>query len=183
MPWQKKVADLFTLSRAIMAPVVVWIGVEYGAEGIEAVMVLLLVAATLDTLDGYFARLSRSPVQTWIGAHDVLFDVTFSTSLLVYLVLAERVPVLLAAVHGVTWLWIFTRQRAIANSFAVLYQGPIYLVVVIAAVNYRAPVLIWLLSWLALAGVFAWRRFFTVRVPAFFDDLQERIAGGRGRGG
>ena len=64
-----------------------------------------------------------------------------------------------------------------------LYQGPIYLVVVIAAVNYRAPVLIWLVSWLALAGIFAWRRFFTVRVPAFFNDLQDRIAGGRGRGG
>ena len=89
MPWQKRVADLCTVARGPLALVPVWLGLTRGKDGIQLAFILLLVAATLDTLDGFLARLSHYPHQTWAGSHDLAFDIGFSVALLVYLALAE----------------------------------------------------------------------------------------------
>lgn len=181
MPWQKRVADGLTVSRVILAFMVLWVAVSLGTEGTEVALILLMVAATGDTLDGYFARSSRSKRQTWIGAHDVWFDILFSTSLLAFLIVLQVVPLLLAGAHFLGWMWLFHRQHSIPNSYAVLYQAPIYLGVAGYAVSYRVRTLTWLVVWVGVMFLFARRRFLYVRVPAFFHDLRVRVAGGMGK--
>ncbi|HML20778.1 MAG TPA: CDP-alcohol phosphatidyltransferase family protein [Aggregatilinea sp.] len=175
MPWQKRVADGLTASRAVLALLVLWTAVSLGPAGAEMVLILLLVAATGDTLDGYLARRSGSEGQTWIGEHDVWFDIFFTTCLLLFLVVAQLAPPVLATGHFVGWMWLFHRQHSAPNSYAVLYQAPVYLGVVVAAIACRPRALTWVIGWLGVMGLFAWRRFFGVRVPAFVRDLREHV--------
>ncbi len=175
-PWQKKVADLCTLARGPLALALVWLGIARGKDGVQAALALLLLAATLDTLDGYFARLSQVTHQTWIGAHDLSFDIAFSVALLLFLSFAGYLSPFLAALYVAVWGWIFHGQTERANTLAVIFQAPMYLGVVIAALLQNTRIVWWLLLWVAVMLVFAGRRFFHVRLPGFVQDLVENDA-------
>jgi phosphatidylglycerophosphate synthase len=177
MPWKKRVADLFTIARGPLALVLIWLGVVRGKDGVQLAFALLLIAITLDTLDGYLARLSHYPYQTWIGAHDVAFDIGFSVALLLYLTSAGFLSPYLAAVHVGLWVWILRGQELTANSLAVLFQAPMYAGVTLAAVLRNVNLIAWIGIWLALMLAFAAKRFFRVRLPAFVHDLSDRIWG------
>lgn len=178
-PWQKWVADLCTVARGPLALAVVWIGFARGKDGIQLTFILLLVAATLDTLDGSFARLSPYPCQTWIGSHDLTFDIGFSMALLCYLSVAGYLSPCLAALHAGIWLWLFATQTALLNVLAVLFQAPIYAGVVLAAGLHHTNLLLWLAIWGSLMLAFAGKRFFHVRLPAFFEGFSKTILNGR----
>ena len=175
MSWQKRVADLLTISRVFLAAIVVWVAIESGKDGIQAALVLLIVAATFDTLDGYFARQSQDARQTWIGAHDLEFDLIFSTSLLVYLVLADYVPLAWGAAHFLFWMWVFRQQAAIPNSYAILFQAPMYAGIALAAVQDNPSVLLRVAVWLAVMFIFARRRFLYVRLPRLVQDFHHNV--------
>ncbi len=64
---------------------------------------MLLLAATIDTLDGYFARLAPGTHTTWVGSHDLFFDLLFSTALLFYLVLAGVAGPYFGALYLAGW--------------------------------------------------------------------------------
>jgi len=179
MPWQKRLADGCTAARAPLALALVWLGLEHGKGDVQLAYALLLAAATLDTLDGYFARLCACPQQTWIGSHDLAFDILFSAALLLYLTLAGFAPLSLAALWAGAWILIVWVRGTLSNTEAVLFQAPIY-AGMLAAVALRAPVAIpWSLGWAAIMLVFAGRRFFAVRLPSFFGDLARRLLGER----
>jgi phosphatidylglycerophosphate synthase len=175
MSWQKRVADLLTISRVFLALAVVGVAVRSGSDGIETVLVLLIVAATFDTLDGYFARRSQDARQTWIGAHDLEFDVIFSVGLLVYLVLADYVPLVWGAAHFLFWMWVFRQQDEIPNSYAILFQAPMYAGIALAAVQNNPGILLQLAVWLAVMFVFARRRFLYVRLPRLVQDFHQNV--------
>ncbi len=177
MPWQKRLADLFTIARGPLAVVLVWVGIVQGKDGVQLAFVLLLIAATLDSLDGYLARLSRCSQQTWIGAHDVTFDIGFSVALLLYLAFAGFLSPYFVAFHLGLWGWFLRGQQLSGNSLAVLFQAPMYLGVTLAAVLRNVNIIVWISVWSGVALAFAAERFFHVRLPAFFRDLAERIRG------
>lgn len=179
LPWQKRVADLCTVARGPLALALVWLGIERGKDSIQLAFILLLVAATLDTLDGYFARLSPYPHQTWVGSHDLGFDLGFSTALLIYLAFAGYLSPYLAALYGGFWILIFGSQIALPSTLAVLFQAPIYVGVALAAVLHNADLMLWIAIWLGLMLAFAGKRFFHVRLPAFFEDLFKKTLNGR----
>ena len=179
LPWQKRVADLCTASRAPLAIIVIWLGLARGKDGVQAALIMLLAAATLDTLDGYFARLSHYPHQTWMGSHDLALDIGFSVALLLYLSLAGYLSPYLAALHAGFWLLLFGNQITSSNTLAVLFQAPIYMGVVLAAVLHNVDLMGWIGVWVGVMLAFAGKRFLQVRVPAFFEDLGERILHGR----
>lgn len=175
MPWQKRVADLCTTARGPLAGVLVWIGIDRGKDGIQLALLLLLVAATLDTLDGYFARLSPYPVQTWVGSHDLAFDIGFSAGLLLYLALASYVSPYLAVLYAGFWIIVFFGNRfPLSNTLAVVAQAPIYAGISLAAVLHDPGILLWIVLWVSLMLAFAGKRFFRVRLPAFFEAFLER---------
>jgi len=175
MPWQKRVADFFTLTRAPLALAVIGLGLQRGRDGIEVAWLLLVVAATVDTLDGHFARMAPGDYKTWVGSHDLLFDVLFSTALLIYLVLAGYIGPWLAAVYLVFWLVMTTLTDGAANVRAVIFQGPIYLKTVFAAIEANSSVFWWTVAWLLIMGLFAGRRFLYVRVPALLRDFSTSV--------
>lgn len=177
MPWQKRLADLFTIARGPLGLALVWLGIVRGEDAVLQAFALLLLAVTLDTLDGYLARLSRYPRQTWIGAHDVLFDMGFSVALLLYLSFSGFLSPYLAAVHVGLWLWILRGQELAENSLIVLFQAPMYAGITLAALLRNMHIITWVSIWLGLMLLFAARRFFSVRLPAFVHDLSERIWG------
>jgi phosphatidylglycerophosphate synthase len=176
MLWVKRVADALTVSRVGLALAVVWIALRQGADGAVTVMWLLVLTATIDTLDGILARRSGCEGQTWIGEHDVEFDVVFSVSLLYYLCEAGFVPLVGAALYFAVWMVLFWHQDTISTSFAVLFQGPLYLWVVLVGVLDDPGQIKWLLGWGVVMLVFGGRRFLGKRVPAFFRDLQEQTS-------
>lgn len=171
MPWQKRVADFLTLTRAPLAVALIWLGVTQERNGIEAAWALLLTAATVDTMDGYFARIAPGSHKTWVGSNDLLFDVLFSTALLAYLVLAGYVALLLAAAYLALWAVIVFTTSGYANVRAVLFQGPIYLITVFAAARADSRVYGWTAIWLVIMLLFAGRRFLNVRLPALLRDF------------
>lgn len=175
LPWQKWVADLCTAARGPLAVAVVWLGIVRGDSSIRLALVLLLAAATLDTLDGYFARLRPYPHQTWVGSHDLAFDLGFSVALLLYLALAGYLSPYLAVLHAGFWIVLFGSQITSSNTLAVLFQAPIYLAVVLAAVLHNVELIAWIAIWVGVMLAFAGKRFFHERVPAFFQDLLDRL--------
>lgn len=175
MPWQKRAADLCTAARGPLALALVWLGIARGRDGIQLALVLLLLAATLDTLDGFLARISHYPHQTWIGSHDLAFDLAFSLALLAYLTLAGYLSPFLAALYLGFWLVVLGSQGTLSNALAVLFQAPVYAGVVLAALLRDLNIILWAAIWLGLMLAFAGKRFFRVRVPEFFQDLLNKI--------
>lgn len=175
MSWQKRVADVLTISRVFLAVAVVWVAIQAGKDGIETALALLILAATFDTLDGYFARQSQSTRQTWIGAHDLECDLVFSTSLLVYLILADYVPLVIGAAHFLFWMWVFRQHREIPNSYAILFQAPMYAGVALAAVWNDPRIFIHIGVWLSVMFLFARRRFLYVRLPRLVQDFHHNV--------
>lgn len=170
-PWQKRAADLCTALRAPLALLLVWLGIQRGKDGIQMALLLLLVAVTLDTLDGYLARVSAWPQQTWIGSHDLTFDVGYSAAMLLYLTIAGYLAPYLAALYAVGWIGLFAYFAAHLSTLAVIFQAPIYLGILLAALVDDLSALVGLVLWAVVMLAFAGRRFFGVRVPAFFDSV------------
>ncbi len=175
MPWQKCAADLCTAARGPLALVLVWLGITRGKDGIQLAFILLLLAATLDTLDGFLARISHYPHQTWVGSHDLAFDIAFSLALLGYLTLAGYLSPYPAALYVGFWLLLLGSQGALSNTLAVLFQAPIYAGIVIATLLHDLNIILWTAIWVGLMLAFAGKRFFRVRVPEFFQGLSEKI--------
>ncbi len=175
LPWQKRMADLCTAARGPLAFALIWLGIVRGKDGIQLAFIVLLVAATLDTLDGYFARLSPYPHQTWVGSHDLAFDIGLSTALMFYLCAAKFLSPYLATLYTGCWILILWNQTTLSSTLGVLFQAPIYMGVVLAAVLHNVNLILWIAIWVSLMLVFAGKRFFHVRLPAFFDDLFGRI--------
>lgn len=175
MPWQKRVADLCTAMRGPLALGLVWLGISRGKDGIQLALILLLAAATLDTMDGYFARASNAPYQTWIGAHDLIVDMGFSLALLLYLTLAGYVSPILAVIYAGFWTIVFSNQQILPNSLAVLSQAPVYGGTALAALFDSAQVIVWLAAWVSVMLFFAGNRFFSVRLPALLEDFSRRF--------
>ena len=75
MGWAKYVADGLTALRAVLAVAIAAVGIARGADGLEAAIVLVLVAWTTDWLDGPVARRSRSERRTWVGEQDLAVDI------------------------------------------------------------------------------------------------------------
>ena len=56
-----------------------------------------------------------------------------------------------------------------------IFQGPIYLKTVFAAIEANSSVFWWTVAWLLIMGLFAGRRFLYVRVPALLRDFSTSV--------
>ena len=71
----KALADALTLSRALLGGTLVWVGLVLGSEGLPLALCALVAAWATDVLDGAVARRDPTPRRSWVGEHDVIFDV------------------------------------------------------------------------------------------------------------
>jgi len=170
----KRFADTMTLSRGFLAAAIVWLGMTRGLEALPGVVVLTLIAWTTDCFDGTIARRSHVDFQTWIGANDLVFDLSIAGSLLAYLSLISLLPVWIGAAYALFWLWAFWRYgfflAGVKISQALVY-GYFITAVFTQSLVYGAA----LVAWIVFAVVATWPRFLNEAVPTFFNDVRDLV--------
>jgi phosphatidylglycerophosphate synthase len=164
----KKLPDLLTLSRALVAVVILCLGFV-GERALEAVILLTILGWTTDILDGRLARKYHKP-PTWIGEREFLFDMVMVFSGLAYLVMSGLINGWLALVYiAVAAVFIaFFRSKMIMMSFA---TPLVALPLIVASV--KAPrAAVWYLIWIVGALMLDWSRFKGV-VREFLDNAKK----------
>ena len=81
----KRLADLLTASRALLALPLASLGLAGAADLLPLASLLLLISWFSDLFDGLLARRGGGE-PTWVGDHDLEADALVSLGVLVYLV-------------------------------------------------------------------------------------------------
>lgn len=162
----KQVADLFTLSRAMLVIIFAWLGLAQGREALPAAALLLVYSWTSDLLDGPIARRSRVYYHTWLGDHDLEVDMSASVGVLIYILAAEYVSLWAAGIYLLFWLLIFWKW-GLQRSPGMLFQAPIYAGLIVISLKdafyYGLLQVFWILS----AVIVTWPRFPREVIPGF----------------
>jgi len=136
-PPRALLADALTFFRALMAPVVVWLGATQGAASLPLVVLLLTLAWVADWIDGPLARSAGR--STRLGRYDFPIDVGLTWATFLYLALAGFVPLAAVLVYTilalVAELWcrrrvvlmVFMRGIDILIGAIVLRTAPVFL--------------------------------------------------------
>ena len=168
----KRVADLITFTRGLIAIGLVWVGYKYGPTGISYAAWMMLADWIGDMSDGRIARLSRVEYHTWIGDHDLEVDMTVSVGLLVFLVEAKFIHIWLAVGYLFLWGIYFILKKGNPHSMGMLFQAPIYGWFIWAALR-NAPLAGWtIVIFLAMAIAITWPYFPKVMVPGFLEGIR-----------
>lgn len=176
----KRLADVLTASRALLALVFAWLGLAGASDLLPLASLLLLISWLSDLFDGLLARRSGAG-PTWVGDHDLEADALVSLSVLVYLVGAEFLEPVYAAGYLLLWVVIFWRWGWRRDP-AMLFQAPIYLWFILVAMRYAPQAGWWLIAYVIGVIVATWPRFPREVVPAFIAGMRrifrEHRAGG-----
>lgn len=170
----KQIADLLTMTRAILALLVAWLGLSHGPDVLMLVTWLVILAWTSDVLDGSLARRSRVQYHTWVGDHDLEVDVFFSAGVLFYLVAAGYVDLGLAVAYllicGVVfWHW------GLHRALGMLVQFPVYAWFIWVAIRDAPKGGLFLVAWILGALIISWPRFPREVVPGFLVGMREAL--------
>lgn len=151
----KRVPDLLTASRAIIAVAIVSLGFV-GPRALETVILLTMLGWTTDILDGKFARRYKKQA-TWVGEREFAFDMVMVFAGLCYLVMAGFIPSAPAAIYvAVAALFIaYFRSKMVTMSFAF----PIVASPLIIAYFNAPRAALYFTVWIGLVLLVDWRRF------------------------
>ena len=151
----KRVPDLLTLSRGVIAVAVLSLGF-LGRAALEAVIVLTMIGWTTDIFDGRLARKLNKP-PTWVGEQEFTFDMMMVFSALCYLTMSDFVPLLPALVYVMVAAACiaYFRSKSVTMSFAF----PVVALPLVVA-YYEAPRAALLYGiWIVAALLLDWSRF------------------------
>ncbi len=174
VPTTKKLADLITISRALLIPLVLWLGFSRGEEALPLVVGLMIYNWTADSLDGPLARKNPTQKESWIGQKDLEIDVLVATSVLGYLVVVALIPWAIALIYALVWL-IYFHRKGITRFTGILFQAPIFGWFILKAMRESPQIGFWILAWIVLAIILTWPKFPKVIVPDFLNDLRAVI--------
>jgi phosphatidylglycerophosphate synthase len=166
----KFLADALTVSRLLLALVLVWLGETGSAGSLPSAISILVLAWVTDLLDGPLARRDPSPRQTWIGDHDLAVDVSVAVGALGYLTLAGYVspPSALTYVAVAGLLLAYYRSPALAMAAQALPYAGMLLVGLWDAPLYGALAL----GWIGLLILITWPRVPRQIVPDFLCGIK-----------
>jgi len=166
----KTIADTLTVSRFLLALLILWLGVTGGNEALPAAATVLIFAWATDLLDGPLARRDRSGRQTWVGTLDLQADMSVATGVLGYLTLAGFVPLWAGMAYlavSVALLWYF---RSVHIGWAV--QAIPYGLMLYVALRHALLQGFIAVAWLVLALIVTWPRFPNETVPNFLSGMR-----------
>jgi len=166
----KQVADLMTVLRGMIAFGMAWIGWTKGIEGFSMAAWLLMASWTSDILDGALARRSSVRTQTWVGEHDLEFDILVSLGLIVFLLHAGFIGPLGAGCYLLVWGLIFWRW-GFHKPLGMLLQAPIYAWFIWNTISRELLAGWFLLGWIILAVLLTWPRFPEEVIPGFLESM------------
>ena len=177
MAYAKRLADLLTASRVLIALILAWLGIAGARESLALAGFLLLASWITDLLDGPLARQSEAD-PTWIGDHDLEIDVLVSLGVLAYLVGTGFLDATYAAVYILLWVVISWRWGWHRDP-AMLFQAPIYLWFIVVSMRYAPQAGWWLIAYVAMVVVITWPRFPREIVPGFIVDWRAGLLAAR----
>jgi phosphatidylglycerophosphate synthase len=167
----KQIADLITLTRALLFLCYTWLGITRGSDCLPLAATLLIYSWTSDSLDGPIARRSSRYYHSWLGDHDLEVDISVSAGVLIYVLLAGYLPLLVGAGYLTIWLFVFL-IFGYYRSLGMLFQAPLYgyllWISLQFAPNYGLSMIIWILA----ALVLTWPRFPKEVVPGFLQGFK-----------
>ena len=166
----KYFADFLTFSRLLLASCLAWLGWSRGVEGLQLAALLMILSWTSDVIDGILARRSQVLMRTWIGDHDLYFDMSVAIGLLIYLTAAGYINTSLSIVYILFWSFLFWRF-GILSVLGKLLQTPIYAWFIFVTFRFE-PVYGWIIVIFLLFVIgFTWPRFPKETVPDFVSGF------------
>ena len=168
----KRIADLITLSRVLLAFGLAWLGFTVGAASLPLAVWLMIADWTGDYFDGQIARRSKVYYHTWIGDHDLETDMLVSGGLLVYLAAAGFVEPWIAALYALAWALIFWRYGT-PKALGMLAQAPIYGWFIWVALWTPPYAGWWIAAWIAAMIGITWPKFPKQIAPDFVNGMKQ----------
>jgi len=164
----KRVPDLLTLSRGVIALAIVTLGF-LGPSALETVILLTMIGWTTDIFDGRLARKYNKP-PTWVGEREFTFDMLMVFSCLCYLMMAGLVPLSWSLVYVMiaAACIAYFRSKSVTMSFAFPVVALPLLIAAREAPRAALAYSIWILAALLLD----WGRFRGV-VLEFIDNARK----------
>ena len=175
MEFAKRLADFLTASRVLIALLLTWLGLAGARDSLALAGFLLLISWISDLFDGALARLSGTG-STWIGDHDLEADVTVSLGVLIYLVGTGFLQPNYAVVYILLWVLLFWRWGWQRDP-AMLFQAPIYLWLMVVAMQYAPQAGWWLIGYVVLVVVVTWPHISGEVVPDFLSGMSKSLRG------
>jgi len=149
---KEKLADFLTLSRGIIGLVILSLSL-IGKDAYITVVILALVGAATDMLDGKAARRYLKNRESKLGKYDLEIDTLFVLCIIGYLSLSG---IVIPMVAGLTWI-------GLAVVAAVLYKRKPKVLLL-----FEVPSVIVLL---VTTGIYNFEIFITIIVPVFFAGV------------
>jgi hypothetical protein len=168
----KQIADLFTFIRVLLAPGLIWLGLEKGEEALPAAIWIMIISWTSDSLDGPLARRSKIQYRTWIGDHDLEIDMLVSLGLGMYMIASGFVSPTLSLVYVLIWGIIFWRIGNV-RSLGMLFQAPIYGWFLVISIQLAPAAGSWMIGWIVAALIITWPRFPQEVIPGFVQGMKD----------
>lgn len=172
MATSKQLADLITWFRALLAPLLIVLGLAAGTDALPVAIWLLIANWTLDSVDGPLARRGDLGRRTWVGDHDLEIDMLFSAGLLGYMVASGLVSWQLTVIYLLIWLVVFWRL-GIIHVLGILFQTPIYGWFLYVAIRNIPQSALWLVGWIVVAIIVTWPKTPKVILPRFFSQVRD----------
>lgn len=176
MSAKKRVADLLTASRGLIALLIVLLSLE-GKRALPMVILLTIVGWTTDILDGQLARRAAAEgaldlegdENTWIGEHDFALDMIMVYAGFFYLAAAGYVPTQWALGYTLLAAFFVLLTRG-SKSVTMLLAFPLVALPLLIAVR-EAPWAAYVYGiWIVLALILFWHRFVGV-VKEFLEGM------------
>lgn len=168
----KYIADALTFSRFCIAVCLSLLGWLVGPESLFIAVSLMLYSWGSDILDGSLARRSRASNNTWIGSHDLYFDMSAAVGLLIYLTAVEFIPPYFTIVYLFLWSVIFWRYR-ILSYLGKLFQTPVYAWFLLVAFQNEPIMALLIVCFIITAIIITWPRFPQKTVPEFLAGFKD----------
>ena len=166
----KYFADFLTFSRLLLAACLAWLGWSRGADGLQLAALLMIVSWASDVIDGALAHRSRVSFRTWIGDHDLYFDMSVAVGLLIFMTAAGYINTSLSIIYILFWSILFWRF-GIHSVLGKLFQTPIYAWFIFVTFRFE-PIYGWMiLIFLLFVIGFTWPRFPKETVPDFLSGI------------
>lgn len=172
MAASKQLADLITWFRALLAPLLILLGLTAGTDALPAAVWLLIANWTLDSLDGPLARRGDLSRHTWVGDHDLEIDMLFSAGLLGYMAASGLVGWQITLIYLLIWLVIFWRL-GIVHVLGIIFQAPIYGWFLYVSIRDLPQSALWLVGWIVAAIIVTWPKTPKVIIPRFLNQVRD----------
>ncbi len=167
----KRVPDVLTLSRALIAAAIFALGFV-GKSALPTVILLTMLGWTTDIFDGRVARRLNKP-PSWVGEKEFAFDMAMVFAGLCYLVLSgfiRFVPAIAYTMIAAAFIAYF-RSKMVTMSFA----APVVALPLVVAYFEAPDAFLWYIIWIVAALALDWRRFKGV-VLEFIENTKKLLA-------